>query len=108
MAMLNYTLSNLSESDLGLFKTLFDYSEVRGSMSSWNNQTIESHYIRVYDFRYWNETEMNKLLGLVNEFNTKSESCEMDITDYTDYEVEYDNDRSYPASFTFSIIPKNQ
>ena len=28
--------------------------------------------------------------------------------DYSDYEVEYDNDRSYPASFTFSMIPKNQ
>lgn len=108
MDMLNYTLSNLSESDLQLFKSLFDYSEVRGSMSSWNKQPIESHYIRVYDFRYWDLTEMNNLSKLVNNFNLQSESCEMRIDDYSDYEVEYDNDRSYPASFTFSMIPKNQ
>jgi hypothetical protein len=107
--MLNYTLANLSESDLQLFKSLFDYSEVRGSMSSWNNiNPIEAHYIRVYDFRYWDLTEMNNLSKLVNNFNLQSESCEMRIDDYSDYEVEYDNDRSYPASFTFSMIPKNQ
>jgi hypothetical protein len=105
---LNYTLSNLSPKDLELFKSIFDYSEVRGAMSSNKESVIESHYIRVYGFRYWDLTEMNNLSRSINNFNTQSESCEMRIDDYSDYEVEYDNDRSYPASYRFSIIPKNK
>ncbi len=106
MNITNQTIGNLSEKDLSLFKSIFDYNEVRGSMTSWNGQSIESNYIRLYDFRYWDEIEVNKINELVKEFNSKSESCLMEVTDYQDYEVEYDNDRSYPASFTFSIIQK--
>jgi hypothetical protein len=105
---LNYTLSNLSQKDLDLFKSLFDYSEVRGAMSANKNSVTESHYIRVYGFRYWDEKEMNTLIKSVDDFNSKSESCEMRIDEYSDYEVEYDNDRSYPASYRFSMIPKNR
>lgn len=108
MYIINQTLGNLSERDMTLFKSIFDYSEVRGSMSTWNGQTIESNYIRLYGFRYWDEIEVNKINEKVKHFNSVSESCEMKVTDYQDYEVEYDNDRSYPASFTFSMIKKEE
>jgi len=87
---------------------MFNYSEVRGASSSSSDRVIESHYLRVYEFRYWDESEMNKLIKLVDDFNLQSESCDMKINHYDDYEVEYDNDRSYPASFGFSIIPRNK
>jgi hypothetical protein len=106
MEKLNYTLANLNVSELNVFKSIFDYNEVRSSLSSYKGKSCESHYIRVYGFRYWDLTEMNNLSKLVNLFNSKCKSSEMVIIDYQDYEVEYDNDRSYPASFTFSIIPK--
>jgi hypothetical protein len=102
----DYRLSNLSPKDLELFKSIFNYDEVRGSSSGSKEQLVESHYLRVYNFRYWDEIEVNRIDEMVKEFNAKSESCIMKITDYHDYEVEWDNDRSWPASFTFSIIPK--
>lgn len=101
-----HTLSNLNMEELELFKSLFNFSEVRPSSSSWNNQVIHSHYCRVYEFRYWNIEEVDKLQQKVDQFNSKCKSAIMKITDYTDWEMEYDGDRSYPASFTFSIIPK--
>ena len=108
MVTINNTVGNLSDSDRTLFKSLFNYDEVRLSFSSIDEQSIESNYMRVYGFRYWDEIEVNNLNEKVKEFNSKSEVSEMEINDYTDFETEWDNDRSYPASFRFSIKSKNK
>lgn len=104
---LNHTVSNL-KSDLKLFQSLFDYNEIRSASTGSSNEVIESNYIRVYGFRYWDEIEVYNLSEKVRQFNEKSVNCTMKITDYHDYEVEWDNDRSWPAAFVFSIIPKTR
>jgi|NOAtaT_7_FD_contig_51_1773827_length_1617_multi_5_in_0_out_0_3 hypothetical protein len=106
MNHINHTVSNLG-SDRKLFESLFDYDEVRGAFSSWNGKPIEYNYLRVREFRYWDEKEVNKIEELVKQFNEKAETCTMYVKDYQDYEVEWDNDRSWPASFHFEIVPKN-
>jgi hypothetical protein len=98
----NYTLSNLSKEDLEKFKEFFNYDEVRGSTSP----SIERHYIRVYELRYWESSSITEYETKVNELNKLLKDHYMKINEYNDYEVEYDGDRSYPASFTFSIIAK--
>lgn len=104
----NKTIGNLKESDLELFKSLFDYEEVRSSsFTDVKKQiSIDCNYIRVYSFRYWDEQEIYKLNEKTTEFNSNSIYSDIQITSYEDYEMEYDRDRSYPASFTFSIISK--
>ena len=108
MVTINNTVGNLSDSDRTLFKSIFNYDEVRLASSFSEGKSIESNYMRVYGFRYWDEIEVNNLNEKVKEFNSKSEVSEMEINDYDDYEVEWDNDRSYPASFRFSIKSKNK
>ena len=108
MVTINNTVGNLSDSDRNLFKSLFDYNEVRLASSVSEGKSIESNYMRVYGFRYWDEIEIYNLSEKVKEFNSKSEESEMEINAYDDYEVEWDNDRSYPASFRFSIKSKNK
>jgi hypothetical protein len=98
----NYTLSNLSKEDLEKFKSLFNYDEVRSSMSP----SIDRHYIRVYGFRYWDQDSISEYESKVQKLNSELENHYMKINEYDDYEVEYDGDRSYPASFSFSIISK--
>jgi hypothetical protein len=98
----NYTLSNLSREDIEKFKSIFDYDEVRSSSSP----SIERHYIRVYGFRYWDEESINEYDSKVEQLNSILENHYIKIDEYDNYEMEYDGDRSYPASFTFSIISK--
>jgi hypothetical protein len=98
----NYTLSNLSKEDIEKFKSLFDYDEVRSSMSP----SIDRHYIRVYGFRYWDQESIVEYESKVQKLNSELENHYMIINEYDDYEMEYDRDRSYPASFSFSIISK--
>jgi hypothetical protein len=102
MVLHNYTLSNLSKEDIEKFKSVFNYDEVRSSMTS----SIERHYIRVYEFRYWDEESINEYDTKVQKLNSLLENHYMEINEYDDYEMAYDGDRSYPASFTFSIISK--
>ncbi len=104
---INYTIGNLSPKDLELFKTLFNYDEVRSASSAKSDGTvIESNYIRVYEFRYWDTDEVNTYNNKIKQFNDKAESCTLEITNYDDYEVEWDNDRSWPASFILETRPK--
>ena len=49
-----------------------------------------------------NDSNENK----VEQLNSVLENHYIKIDEYEDYEMEYDRDRSYPASFTFSIISK--
>jgi hypothetical protein len=106
MKILNYKLSNLNQKEREIFESIFDINEVRSSFSSsFDGSSIESNYIRMYGFRYWDNIEIDNLKEKVDRFNSLVKSVKMEVTGYEDYEIEYDGDRSYPASFTFSIIP---
>ena len=103
----NYTASNLNPEDLELFKSIFDYSELRGAFIGNKNESIEAHYIRVYGFRYWDSSSIEEYDNKALDFNSKTKNAKIEITSYDDYEVEWDNDRSYPASFQLMIKPNN-
>lgn len=104
----NYTVSTLNAEDLELFKSIFDYSELRSAWLGTANESIEAHYIRVYGFRYWDPFTIEEYSNKALDFNSKAENSIIEITDYSDYEVEWDGDRSYPASFQLMIKPNNK
>lgn len=110
---INQTLSNLTNSELETFKSIFDYDEVRGAFSSsqqlqedgtTKSESIKYHYIRTRN-RWWSEIDIKELEEKVDKFNSLCESSKMVVGELTDEEREWDNDRIYPASFNFRIIP---
>jgi hypothetical protein len=62
--------------------------------------------MRVYDFRYWGQSDIDSIHEAVKAVNEKTSEYRFEIVDFDDYEVEYDNDRSWPANFTFKSIKK--
>jgi len=70
------------------------------------NESYECNYMRVYAFRYWNGSDIDAIHEAVKAVNEKTSEYQFEIVDFDDYEVEYDNDRSWPANFTFKSIKK--
>ena len=71
-----------------------------------SDESFEAHYMRIYRFRYWSTEAIQEFERLVKEANEKTEQYRFEIYGYDDYEVEFDNDRSWPAAFHFKAILK--
>lgn len=66
----------------------------------------ESNYMKVNFLRYWTPEDSNTLSEQFAEANSKTSEYEFVIDDLTDYEVEWDNDRAWLASFGIKSIKK--
>ena len=95
----------LSESDLGLFQTIFGKERIRLGFFSSKDERYEHSYLRE-GFRYWDHHDINRIEDKVERFNQQSEGHIITVKRYIDGEDEYDMDRSYPASFNFIVEPK--
>ncbi len=93
------TISNLNSDQLSVFRQIFGDEPIRPSLF----KGIECNYLRVYGFRYWDSDESNRFIEMKTRFNRSVQGVRMEIIHHSDYEVEFDGDRSYPASFTFTI-----
>ena len=74
---------------------------LRGSSHSTDTAILEGNYIRIISVDSWSDTEHKKLLEAIELANTTTSEYKFEYGDISDYEVEWDNDRSWPASFTF-------
>ena len=99
----NYTISEIDAEDLELFKTIFDHSELRSEFIG-----KPDHYVRVRGFRYWDLSTIEEYENKALDFNSKSKNIKIEITGYEDSEIEWDNDRSYPAAFCLMIKSNNK
>ena len=70
------------------------------------NGSGNCNYMRVYDFDYWNESSISELKSQIQKANQLTTEYSFELKSVDDYEVEFDNDRSWPASFTFKSIKK--
>lgn len=74
---------------------------LRSSMGSTSDHTYDGHYFRVTYLRYWSP---NSVEGLKNSFaktNEQTSEYRFELIDVNDWEMEYDEDRYWEASFTF-------
>ena len=74
---------------------------LRSSSYSTDTAVLEGNYIRIINVDGWSGTEHKKLLEAIELANTTTSEYKFEYGDISDYEVEWDNDRSWPASFTF-------
>ena len=74
---------------------------LRSSSYSTDTAVLEGNYIRIISVDSWSDTEHKKLLEAIELANTTTSEYKFEYGDISDYEVEWDNDRSWPASFTF-------
>jgi hypothetical protein len=70
--------------------------------------SLDMNYIRTDRVRQWQQTDIDSLLDLIQEINQTTDEYDFHIKSFDDYEVEWDGDRSYPASFTLLTAKKNQ
>jgi hypothetical protein len=69
-------------------------------------KSFEAHYMRVYRFRYWSDEAKKDFEDLAKIANEQTSQYQFEINGYDDFEIEYDNDRSWPAAFHFKAILK--
>lgn len=74
---------------------------LRGSSHSTDTTVLEGNYIRIDNLKYWEDSDHEKLLEAIELANTTTSEYKFEYGDISDYEVEWDNDRAWPASFTF-------
>jgi hypothetical protein len=107
LQIIDQSINALSEKELEIFKSLFNYDNVYGiSQSSTHGPTYRSSYVRMQGFKFWDDEEAIKLDDKVKYLNENLDGKYMEVTEYVDYENEWDNDRYYPAYFSFKIIKK--
>jgi len=80
-------------------------ADLRGSFHG-GPEPYEANYMKVYFLRNWTENAIENLSKQFAEANSKTTEYNFVIDDLSDYEVEYDNDRTWPASFGFKTIKK--
>lgn len=81
-------------------------NELRGAMGSLQDYSYEGHYFRVRYLRYWSA---NSIEGLKNSFaktNEQTSEYRFELIDVQDWEMEFDEDRYWDASFTFLAYKK--
>ncbi len=74
---------------------------LRSSSRSTDATILEGNYIRINSLRDWYDSDHKKLLEAIDLSNTMTSEYKFELGDVTDYEMEWDGDRSWPASFTF-------
>ena len=80
---------------------------LRSAMGTNENIRYEGHYLRVTYLRYWGKDSIEGLKNSFNKTNASTQEYLFELLDVTDFEVEYDNDRYWDASFTFIAKKKN-
>ncbi len=105
--MNNYKITN-DHKDLKILceATNTNPKNIGSSFRGGKDESYECNYMRVYDFRYWNGEDAERLYESVKLANEKTDEYNFEIVSLDDYEVEFDNDRSWPASFQFKSIKK--
>ncbi len=78
------------------------------SVSSFGHKNAyEGCYLRTNQLRYWNSDDIEELKQAFTKTNEESQEYEFEFKDVCDYEREYDDDRDWPASFSFVVRKKN-
>jgi len=80
---------------------------LRSSSSATEDTVTEGHYLRVNYLRYWGASSIEGLKNSFAKTNEATQEYTFELTDVNDFEVEYDNDRYWEASFTFLAHKKN-
>ncbi len=75
--------------------------QLRSSSHSTDAKVLEGNYIRINNLKYWGDSDHKNLLEALKMANTMTSDYKFEYGDIEDYEMEWDGDRSYPASFTF-------
>lgn len=75
--------------------------EIRSSSYSNGEKRLEGNYIRIGNINCWSDAERENLLEAIELANKSTKEYTFEYGDTSDYEMEYDGDRDWPASFTF-------
>lgn len=74
---------------------------LRNSSGLHNNHKYEGHYFRVKYLRNWENPLIDALQNSFNKTNEQTNEHKFELIDVTDWEMEWDKDRYWEASFTF-------
>lgn len=99
---LDLSINSISENDRSLFLSIFEVQEYDISSFSCSSpdKIYSGNYIKVTDFKYWNDEEKEQLKLKIDNYNSKAESV-MVLDSLSDYEIA--DDRYYEASFSFTF-----
>ena len=75
--------------------------EIRSASHSTDDHVLEGNYIRISNVDQWSFADRENLLKAIHDTNIETNEYDFVLGDLTDYEMEFDGDRSWPASFTF-------
>lgn len=106
--MKNYTIPS-SHPDLAILCefTETEKQNIGNSMTSRNPNTEDSYecnYMRTYNLRYWEQESTMQLADAIKKANQKTTEYQFELVDVTNFEA--DDDRQWPASFTFKSHKK--
>lgn len=106
--MKNYTIPS-SHPDLAILCefTETEKQNVGNSTTSCNPNTEDSYecnYMRTYNLRYWEQESTMQLADAIKKANQKTTEYQFELVDVTNFES--DDDRQWPASFTFKSHKK--
>ena len=83
-------------------------SDLRGlSSCSAEGNSYEANYIKVLYLSYWSADDIATLQEDIAKTNETTAEYRFEFDGVEDYEVEYDNDRSWPAAFRIKSHKKN-
>ena len=66
----------------------------------------EYNYLKVYGKRDWTKQEIDALKGAIERANLEAKEYRFELAGTCDLEIESDNDRTWPASFSFKSYKK--
>jgi hypothetical protein len=82
-------------------------SDLRGTSCVDSTSSYEGNYIKVLYLSYWSADDIATLKEDIAKTNESTTEYQFEFDGVQDYEVEYDNDRSWPASFSIKSHKKN-
>jgi hypothetical protein len=106
--MKNYTIPS-SHPDLAILCefTETEKQNIGNSMKSGNlnnRDSYECNYMRTYNLRYWEQESTMQLADIIEKANLQTTEYRFELVDVTNFEA--DDDRTWPASFTFKSHKK--
>ena len=69
-------------------------------------ESFEHNYIRKPQIKYWSTEDIATLESQIAEVNKLTSEYSFELLRTSDYEIEFDHDRSWPATFSFKSIKK--
>jgi len=66
----------------------------------------DGYYLKVYSLKYWEDKEVNAVKKAIELTNKQTEKYNFEFHDTTDFETDIDDDRTWPASISFFVVPK--